>query len=45
MAEFLWKNTFICAALEYQYVKSEVYKANCKSIYQLNLKKKHLCYK
>ena len=45
MAELLWKNTPICAALEDQYVKSEVYKPNCKSVYQLNLqKKKPLCY-
>ena len=33
-----------CAALEDQYVKSEVYKSNCKSVYQLNLQKKYLCY-
>ena len=26
MAELLWKNTLICAALEDQHVKSEVYK-------------------
>ena len=44
MAEVLWKNILICAALEDQYVKSEVYKPNCKSVYQLNLQKKHLCY-
>ena len=44
MAEVLWKNTLVCAALEDQYVKSEVYKPNCKSVYQLNLQKKHLCY-
>ena len=43
MAEFLWKNRLVCASLESQYVKSEVYKPNCKSVYQLNLKK-HLCY-
>ena len=43
MAELLWKNMLDCAALEDQYV-SEVYKPNCKSVYQLNLKKKHLCY-
>ena len=40
MAELLWKNTLVCAALEDQYVKSEVYKSNCKSVYQLNLQKK-----
>ena len=34
----------ICAALEDQYVQSEVYKPNCKSVYQLNLQKNHLCY-
>ena len=34
----------VCAVLEDQYVKSEVYKPNCKSVYQLNLQKKHLCY-
>ena len=33
-----------CAALEDQYVKSEVYKSNCKSVYQLNLQKRYLCY-
>ena len=44
MAELLWKNMVDCAASEDQYVKSEVYKPNCKSVYQLNLKKKHLCY-
>ena len=44
MAELLWKNTVVCAAFEDQYVKSEVYKPNCKSVYQLNLQKKHLCY-
>ena len=36
MAELLWKNTLVCAALEDQYVKREVYKPNCKSVYQLN---------
>ena len=40
MAELLWKNTLVGAALEDQYVKSEVYKPNCKSVYQLNLQKK-----
>ena len=44
MAELLWKNMLVCAALEGQYVKSEVYKLNCNSVYQLNLQKKHLCY-
>ena len=44
MAELLWKNMLICAALEDRYVKSEVYEPNCKSVYQLNLKRKHLCY-
>ena len=34
----------VFAALEDQYVKSEVYKPNYKSVYPLNLKKKHLCY-
>ena len=29
-----------CVALEDQYVKSEVYKPNCKSVYQLNLQKR-----
>ena len=43
MAELLWKNILVCAALQDQYVKSEVYKPNCKSVYQLNLQKKHLC--
>ena len=32
MAELLWKNTFVCAALEDQYVKNEVYKPNCKCL-------------
>ena len=44
IAELLWKNTLVGAALEDQYVKSEVYKPNCKSVYQLNFQKKHLCY-
>ena len=44
MAELLWKNTLLCTALEDQYVKSEVYKPNFKSVYQLNLQKKHLYY-
>ena len=35
---------FICAAFENQNVKIEVYKPNCKSIYQSNLPKKHLHY-
>ena len=41
MAEVLWKNMLICGALEDQYVKSEVYKPNRRSVYQLNLQKKH----
>ena len=44
MAELLWKNTIVCAVFEYQYVKSEVFKPNCKVVYQLSLQKKHLCY-
>ena len=44
MAELLWKNMLVCAALEDQYLKDEVYKPNCKSVYQLNLQKQHLCY-
>ena len=44
MAEVFWKNMLVFAALEDQYVKSEVYKPNCKSVYQLNLQNKHLCY-
>ena len=44
MAEVLWKNALVCAASEDQYAKSEVYKPNYKSVYQLNLKKKYLCY-
>ena len=39
MAEFLWTNMFVCAALEDHYVKNEVYELNCKSGYQLNLQK------
>ena len=38
------ENTLVCAALEDQYVKSEVYRLHCKSIYQLDLPKKHFCY-
>ena len=34
----------ICAVMEDQYVKSEVYEPNSKTVYQLNLQKKHLCY-
>ena len=44
IAELLWKNTLVGAALEDQYVKSEVYKPNCKSVCKLNLQKKHFCY-
>ena len=44
MAELLWRNMLVCAALEDQYVKSEVYEPNCKCVYQLNLQKKHLCF-
>ena len=44
MGELLWKNMLRCTALDDQYVKSEVYKPNCKSVYQLNLQNKHLCY-
>ena len=40
MAEVFWKNMLVFAALEDQDVKSEVYKPNYKSVYQLNLKKK-----
>ena len=38
MVELLWKNMFVYAALEDQYVKSEVYKPNCKSFYQFQKK-------
>ena len=34
------ENTPVCAGLEDEYVKSKVYKPNCKSVYQLNLQKK-----
>ena len=44
IAELLWENMLVCAPLEDQYVKSEVYERNCKSAYQLNLQKKHFCY-
>ena len=44
MVKFLWKNIVVWSALEDQYVKSEVRKPNCKSVYQLNLQKKHLYY-
>ena len=40
MAELLWKNMLVCAAVEVQYVKTEVWKPNCKNVYQLNLQKK-----
>ena len=43
MVELLWKNMLICAMLEDQYVKSEVYKPNCKSVYLLDLQRKYLC--
>ena len=38
------KKKIVGRALENQYVKSEVYKPSCKSVYQLNLQEKHLCY-
>ena len=41
--QLLWKNMLVCAALEDQYVKNEVYNPNFKSVYQLNLPKKYLC--
>ena len=44
MAELVWKNTLVCAVLENQYIKNEVYKPNFKNVYQLNLQKKHSCY-
>ena len=44
MAELLWKKPLICTALEDYYVKSEFYKPNCKSVYQLNIQEKFLCY-
>ena len=34
----------VYAVLEDQYLKGEVYKPNCKSVYELNLQKKKLCY-
>ena len=34
------ENTLVCAGLKDEYVKSKVYKPNCKSVYQLNLQKK-----
>ena len=39
MAEMLWKNTRFYTALADQYVKSDIYKPNCKSVYQLNRQK------
>ena len=44
MAELSWKNTVVCAVLEDKYVKSEVYKPNCKGVYQLDLQKRHFCF-
>ena len=45
MAELLWKNTLLCAALEDQYVKSKVYKPYCKCLpVKYSKKKKNLCY-
>ena len=41
--QLLWKNMLVCAALEDQYVKNEVYNPNFKSVYQLNLPKKYFC--
>ena len=39
MTDLLRKKVLVCAVLEDQYVKSEVYKPDCKSLYKLNLKK------
>ena len=44
MMELLWKSTVVCAVFEDHYVKSEVFKPNCKSVYQLSLQNKRLCY-
>ena len=44
MVELLWKSTVVCAVFEYQYVKSEVFKPNCKVVYQLSLQNERLCY-
>ena len=45
MAELLWKNKLVCAVLEDQYVKIEVYKPNGKKCLPVkSSKKKHLCY-
>ena len=42
MAELLQKNMLVCATLEDQFVKSEVYEPNCESVCQLNLQEKHV---
>ena len=42
MAELLWKNTLLCAALEDQYVKSKVYKPYCKCLPVKYSKKKKI---
>ena len=42
MVELLWKNTLVCAVLEDQYVKSDVYQLNCKCL--LVKSEKYFCY-
>ena len=37
MAEMLWKNMLVCAALEDQYVKSEVYKVFISKIFKKSI--------
>ena len=44
MPELLWKNKLVCAALEDQYVKIEVYKPNGKKCLPVKSSKKHLFY-
>ena len=45
MAELLWKNRLVCAALEDEYIKREVYKPNLQEVFTSKIFKKIiLCY-
>ena len=43
MAELLWKNRLVCAVLEDQYVKIEVYQPNGKKCLPVKSSKKSIC--
>ena len=43
VAELLWKNKLVCAVLEDQYVKIEVYKPNGKKCLPVKSSKKSIC--